>query len=272
MVAAGDAVDGAAAFRPVGGRSDVQELGSPDALARLVTDGRHVDSVELKALLLPPAGRAAEALTGRRAPTWSVRQVYLLDTEELDLVRGGVEIRLRRRSRGRFDLSVSVRRSGITFDRALPRGVRVEIDVVPGAIWQDAEVRCDVESAAAAEVIAGMVKPRDSLSATQRAWACHGGAEVVDEGLLGDLQVHGPLVVRRVKVAAADLGLSRTDLEHFRFPSGQELVELSTRCAPQEVGATATAFERLLDGRDVVVAPGYRTKTSVWREEIGSTS
>jgi hypothetical protein len=249
----------------------VQEFGSPDALARLVTDGAHVDSVELKALLLPPAGRAAEALTGRRAPTWSVRQVYLLDTAELDLVRGGVEIRLRRRSRGRFDLSVSAHRSGSTCDRIPPRGVRVEIDVVPGATWQDVEVRCDVESSAAAEVIAGMVKPGDSLSATQRAWACHGGAEVVDEGRLGDLQVHGPLVVRRVKVAAVSLGLPRADLEHFRFPSGRELVELSTRCSPQEVGATATAFERLLDERDVLVAPGYRTKTSMWREEIGSS-
>jgi hypothetical protein len=247
----------------------VQELGSPDALARLVTDGRHVDSVELKALLLPPAGRAAEALTGRRAPTWSVRQVYLLDTEELDLVRVGVEIRLRRRSRGRFDLSVSARRSGITCDRALPRGVRVEIDVVPGAIWQDAEVRCDVESAAAAEVIAGMVKPGDSLSATQRAWACHGGVEVVDEGRLADLQVHGPLVVRRVKVAAANPDLPRADLEHFRFPSGRELVELSTHCEPHEVSATAAAFERLLDKRPVTVADDYCTKASVWRDELG---
>jgi hypothetical protein len=250
----------------------VQPFGPPDTLARLVSHVAHVGSVELKALLLPPAGRAAEALTGRRAPTWSVRQVYLLDTPDLDLVRGGVEIRLRRRSRGRFDLAVSARCDGTTCGRTPPRGVRVEIDVVPGAIWQDLEVRCDVTSGAAAEVIAGMVKPADALSATQRAWACHSGADVVDESLLGDLQVHGPLVVRRVKVAAADLGLPRADLEHFRFPSGGELVELSTRCSPQEVAATATAFDRLLDGRDVVVAPGYRTKTSVWREELGSTS
>jgi hypothetical protein len=250
----------------------VQPFGPPDTLARLVSHVAHVGSVELKALLLPPAGRAAEALTGRRAPTWSVRQVYLLDTPDLDLVRGGVEIRLRRRSRGRFDLAVSARCGGTTCGRTPPRGVRVEIDVVPGAIWQDLEVRCDVTSGAAAEVIAGMVKPADALSATQRAWACHSGADVVDESLLGDLQVHGPLVVRRVKVAAADLGLPRADLEHFRFPSGGELVELSTRCSPQEVAATATAFDRLLDGRDVVVAPGYRTKTSVWREELGSTS
>ncbi len=247
------------------------EFGSPEALARLGTDGAHADSVELKALLVPPAGRAAEALTGRRAPTWSVRQVYLLDTASLELVGAGVQIRLRRRARGRFDLSVSARRVGTACERIPPRGVRVEIDVVPGAIWQDVEVRCDVESAAAAEVIAGMVKPGDSLSTTQRAWACHGGDAVVDVARLGDLQVHGPLVVRRVKVAAAALGLPRADLEHFRFPSGRELVELSTRCSPQDVSATATAFERLLDERDVALAPGYRTKTSVWMDELGNS-
>jgi hypothetical protein len=247
----------------------VQEFGSPDALARIGTECAHANSVEVKALLVPPAGRAAEALTGRGAPTWSVRQVYLLDTEELGLVRAGVEIRLRRRARGRFDLAVSARRSGITCDRIPPRGVRVEIDVVPGAVWQDVEVRREVDSAAAAEVIAGVVKSGEVLSATQRAWACRGGDEVVDDALLWDLKVHGPLVVRRVKVSAAALGLRRADLEHFRFPSGQELVEVSTRCSPQEVDATATAFERLLEERGVAVAPEYRTKTSMWRDEIG---
>jgi hypothetical protein len=249
----------------------VQEFGSPDALARIGTECAHADSVELKTLLLPPAGRAAEALTGRNAPTWSIRQVYLLDTAALDLVRAGVEIRLRRRARNRFDLAVSAHRSGITCDRIPPRGVRVEIDVVPGGIWQDVEVRREVDSSAAAEVIAGVVKSGEVLSTTQQAWACRGGDEAVDDALLWDLHVHGPLVVRRVKVSAGALGLGRVDLEHFRFPSGQELVELSTRCAPHEVGTTAAAFERLLDERGAAVAPGYRTKTSVWREELGTS-
>lgn len=196
--------------------------------------------------------------------------MYLLDTATLDLVRAGVEIRLRRRARGRYDLSVSARRSGTTRERITPRGVRVEFDVVPGALWQDIEVRREVDSAAAAEVIAGAAASRELLSATQRSWARSGGNEVVDDAQLRELRVHGPLVVHRVKVAAERLGLRRADLEHFRYPSGRELVELSTRCWPQEVSTTATAFEQLLDERDVAVAQGHRTKTSVWQDEIGS--
>ncbi|HLR94190.1 MAG TPA: hypothetical protein VK053_06675, partial [Jiangellaceae bacterium] len=85
----------------------MRRFGSPEALARFSMNGAHADSVELKTLLVPPADGVAEALTGRPAPTWSVRQMYLLDTGTLDLVQAGVEIRLRRRARGRYDLSVS---------------------------------------------------------------------------------------------------------------------------------------------------------------------
>ncbi len=245
-------------------------FGSPEALARLGAHCAHADSVELKALLLPPAGPVAEALTGRRAPNWSVRQMYLLDTPTLGLVRAGVEIRLRRRARGRYDLSVCARRSGTARERVTPPGVRVEFDVVPGALWQDIEVRREVDPAAAAEVIAGAAESRDLLSATQRSWARSGGTEAVGDAELGELRVHGPLVVHRVKVNAQRLGLRRADLEHFRYPSGRELLELSTRCSPQQVSATATAFDQLLDEREIAVAQGHRTKASMWQDEVGS--
>ncbi|PVZ14382.1 hypothetical protein [Actinomycetospora cinnamomea] len=243
-------------------------FGSTEALAWLAARGVHADSVELKTLLVPPAGAAAEALTGRRAPTWSVRQTYLLDTPEMDLLRVGVEIRLRRRARGRFDLAVSAQRRGTDREQPVPRGARVELDVVPGAVWQDVEVRREIDSSTAAAVIAGSTKARELLSGAQSAWACTGGADTLDDARLSELAVHGPAVVRRVKVAATGLGLRRADLEHFRFPSGRELLEVSTRCDPQEVPATAEAFEQLLDERDVTVAPEYRTKTSVWRDEL----
>ena len=243
-------------------------FGSTDAMAWLATHGVHADSVELKTLLVPPAGAAAEALTGRHGPTWSVRQTYLLDTEDLDFLQAGVEIRLRRRARGKFDLAVSARRRGTELGCYRPRGARVEYDVVPAGVWKDIEVRRDIESAAAASVIAGSAKARELLSGTQCTWASEGGSDVVDDARLSELKVHGPLVVRRVKVAAPAMGLSRVDLEHFRFPSGRELVELSTRCYPQDVQPTASGFEQLLDERDVVVAPDYRTKTSVWHDEI----
>jgi hypothetical protein len=247
----------------------VPRFGPPDALARLCTGSAHADSVELKALLSTPAAQAAEALTGRPSPTWSERRTYLLDTEALDLLRAGVEIRLRRRARGRYDLAVSTHRAGTAHERDVPRGVRVELDVVPGAVWQDIEVRREVDPGEASHVIARAFDPRELLSTTQRAWALRGGNEPVDDGALKELTVLGPLVVHRVKVTAAAPGL-RADLEHFRFPSGRTMVELSTHCGPHEVAATAAAFDRLFDDQQIAVADGYRTKTSLWREEFGA--
>lgn len=245
-------------------------FGTPEVLARLGCHSAYADSVEFKALLVPPAEPAAEALTGRCTPTWSVRQMYLLDTSGLHLLRAGVEVRLRRRARGRFDLSVSVRRRGVTRERAVPRDVRVEFDVVPGALWQDIEVRCDVDPAAAAGVIAGSTASQELLSPAQRWWARRGGHGTVDDAALRALRVHGPLVVHRVKVAAARWGLRRAELEHFRYPSGRELLEVSTRCWPREAVATAAAFDQLLDDGDVAVVPGHRTKASVWQDEIAA--
>lgn len=243
-------------------------FGSAEALRWLSTHGAHADSVEMKTLLVPPAGAAAEALTGRLGPAWSVRQSYLLDTAELDLLRVGVEVRLRRRARGKFDLAVSARRRGTELGCYRPRGARVEYDVVPEGVWKDIEVRRDIDSAIAASVIAGSAKARELLSTTQSQWALTGGNETLDDARLSELRVHGPMVVRRVKVAATGLGLRRVDLEHFRFPSGRELVELSTRCCPQEVPEAAAGFEQLLAEREVMVAPEYCTKTSVWHDEI----
>ena len=243
-------------------------FGPPEALARLCAEGAHADSVELKTLLATAAGQAAEALTGRPSPTWSERRTYLIDTDALDLLHAGVEIRLRRRARGRYDLAVSAQRSGTTPERNAPRGVRTELDVVPGAVWQDLEVRRDVEAGAAAHVIGGGLDPVELLSPPQRSWALRGGHDAVDDARLKELAVHGPLVVHRVKVSA-QVGLRRADLEHFRFPSGRELVELSTHCGPHEVASTAAAFEQLLDERAIAVARWYRTKTSLWQDEFG---
>ena len=196
-------------------------FGSAEALARLGADGAHADSVELKALLVPPAG------AGRRGADGTSR-AHLERAARSTCSTPSRSTWSAPASRSACDAgpavgstsSVSARRSGTADDRIPPRGVRVEIDVVPGAVWQDVEVRRDVESAAAAEVIAGMVKPGDCSRRPSARGRATAATRSSTSSRLEELQVHGPLVVRRVKVAAAGLGLRRADLEHFRFPSG----------------------------------------------------
>jgi hypothetical protein len=246
----------------------VPRFGTPEALVRLGRHGARASSVELKASLDPPAGPTAEALTGRRAPTWSERQTYLLDTSALDLVGAGVEIRLRRRARGRYDLAVSTVRAPSAPGPPTPRGARTELDVVPGSCWVDVEIRRDVDAALAGQVVEGKTAPWTLLSREQRSWACRGGTRLVDPDRLRELRVHGPLVVSRVMLGASCAGLQRADLEHFRFPSGRELVEISTHCGVDEIAGSVSAFESLLDDQDIAVAACYRSRAAAWRAEL----
>lgn len=240
----------------------------PGALAWLAAHGAHADSVELKALLATPARDAARALAGRSGPEWRVRQMYLLDTAGLRLADAGVEIRLRRRGRGRHDLSVRTRRCDTMSPRPSPRSARVEYDVLPGVVWETVELRRNVDTGDALAVIAGASPPIELLSPAERTWARRGADEAVTELELDDLRLHGPLVVERLRVPTSRSNGLQARLEYCRYPSGRELVELSTRCRPDDAEATARALGRLVTDRGVAMAQRHRTKSSVWHDEL----
>ena len=135
-------------------------------------------------------------------------------------------------------------------------------------MWQDLEIRREVEAGAAAHVIGGGLDPGELLSPPQRTWARRGGHDLVDEARLEELAVHGPLAVYRVKVTA-QVGLRRADLSISGSRAGGNWWS-STHCGPHEVTATATAFEALIDEREIAVARWYRTKTALWKDEFGA--
>lgn len=238
-------------------------------LSWLDSYGSYADGVELKLLLATPAIIAARSLTGRAAPRWRTRRHYLIDTPGLDLARAGVEIRLRRRARGRHDLAVRARRVGARGWRPTPRDARIELDVLPDALVETVEVGRELDADRVGDVVDGSTTPAALLSPTQRAWVSLGARDHVDPALLDDLRVHGPLLVQRLKIPAAHHGgLRPARLEYCRYPSGRELVELSARCRPLEASGTAAELENLIEGRGLTAAAVHRTKSSVWRDEI----
>lgn len=240
-----------------------------DLLAWLSSHGSYAHGVELKLLLATPAGAAARSLTGRTAPRWRTRRHYLIDTPGLELARAGVEIRLRRRARGRHDLAVRARRTVDPGSRAAPRDARIELDVLPDALVETVELSRELDADRAGAVVDGSGSPAALLSATQRAWVGLGASDHLDDGVLDHLRVHGPLLVQRLKVPAAHHGGRRpARLEYCCYPSGRELVELSARCRPDEAPGTAAELEGLLDRGGLTAAAVHRLKSSVWRDEI----
>ena len=229
-----------------------------------------VDSVEVKVLLGPGPDVAAEALIGRSTTRWRLRRVYLLDTPDLDFAHAGVEMRLRRRARGRHDLTVRARRrhrGGAR--RARPPGARVEFDVLPGAVWHTVELRREVDPSLAEAVEAGHARPKELLTLEQEDWMWASAAESLPaDGLATTLVVHGPLAVRRVGVPGSRFRAARAHLEHCRYPSGRELVEFSTRCRPDAAAQVAGEVTRFLASRGVAPSRSHTTKTAVWLDEL----
>jgi hypothetical protein len=228
-----------------------------------------VDSVEVKILLGPGPEAAATALTGRATPRWRLRRLYLLDTPDLAIARSGVELRLRRRVRGRHDLTVRARRRhGSGTRRPRPPGARVEFDVLPDAVWHTVELRRDVDAALAEAVTAGRAGPSELLTPEQEDWL----EEVAGTQPTETLVPHGPLAVRRVGVPEGRFRAGRAHLEHCRYPSGRELTEFSTRCAPDAAGEVAREVTRFLAAQGVVPSRRHVTKTSVWLDELARSS
>ncbi len=229
-----------------------------------------VDSVEVKVLLSSGPDAAAEALIGRSDKRWRVRRVYLLDTPDLDFAHAGVEMRLRRRARGRHDLTVRARRRHRGGSRrARPPGARVEFDVLPGAVWHTVELRHDVDPSLAEAVAAGSARPRELLTAEQEDWMWASAADSLPaDALVTRLVAHGPLAVRRVGVPGSRFRAARAHLEHCRYPSGRELVEFSTRCRPEAAARVAGEVTDFLAARGVAPSRSHTTKTAVWLDEL----
>jgi hypothetical protein len=241
-----------------------------DDWQRIVDEG--VDSVEVKILLGPGPEAAAEALTGRSTTRWRLRRVYLLDTPDLDFARSGVEMRLRRRARGRHDLTVRARRRHGTAHRPQPPGARVEFDVLPGAVWHTVELRRDVDASLAEAVADGTAFPHELLSPEQEEWMRTAAESLSPEALATTLVVHGPLRVSRVGVPGSRFRAARAHLEHCRYPSGRELVEFSTKCLPESAAEVAEEVTRFLASRGVAPSRSHATKTAIWLDELARSA
>jgi hypothetical protein len=227
------------------------------------------DSVEVKVLLGPGPDAAAAALTGRAAPRWRLRRLHLLDTPDLAIARSGVEMRLRRRARGRHDLTVRARRRhGRGARRPHPPGARVEFDVLPGAVWHTVELRRDVDPALAEAVADGTARPDELLTPDQEEWLWAAAGVFPTASLVA----HGPLAVRRVGVPDGRFRAGRAHLEHARYPSGRELVEFSTRCRPDVAGEVARDVTRFLAAAGVAPSHRHVTKTAVWLDELARSA
>jgi hypothetical protein len=230
-------------------------------LADMLALTSHADSVELKLTVPDAQRRSTVTALGMDPLEGQIRQVYFFDTPDLRLNQAGVVVRARR-VQGR-DNDTVVKLRPIVPDQ-LPPSVRnartmvVEVDAMPGGYVCSASFKGTTGPGdPVKQVAAGDRAIRKLYSKAQRAFY---EAHAPDGLALDDLTILGPITVFKLKFTPKGFN-RRMVAELWLYPDGERLLELSTKCPPNEglqVGAEARAF---LAGRGVDLWGEQQTKT-----------
>ena len=221
----------------------------------------HADSVELKLTVPDSQQRSTVTGLGMDPLEGQIRQVFFFDTPDLALNKQGVVVRARR-VQGRGDDTV-VKLRPIVPDQLHPsvrkaKTMVVEVDAMPGGYVCSASFKGALgPGTAVKDVAAGNRAIRKLYSKEQRAfYATH-----APEGLaLDDLMVLGPINVLKLKFTPKGLK-RRLVAELWLYPDGERILELSTKCAPEEGFQVAAEMKAFLADRGVDLYGEQQTKT-----------
>ena len=221
---------------------------------------RASDSVELKLTVPEVAHRSTVAALGMDPLNAQIRQAYFFDTPDLALDRAGVVVR-GRRVQGRGDDSVVKLRPVVPAEipaklRRSPEMV-VEVDAMPGGWVCSGSMKAALGTTDVQRAVSGERATRKLFSKEQRAYfAAHAPAGIE----LDDLTVLGPIFVLKLRFRPE--GYDRKLVaEMWLYPDGSRILELSTRCTPDEMVRVAIDTRLYLGERGIDVTGEQQTKT-----------
>jgi hypothetical protein len=219
------------------------------------------DSVELKLTVPEAQQRPVVHALGLDPLDAQVRQVYFFDTPDLRLDKAGVVARARR-IQGRGHDSVVKLRPAIPNE--LPRKLRklpefvVEVDAMPGGQHVcSATLKGMLGPQDVHRAIGGELPLRKLFSKEQRVFFETHAPEGVS---FGDLAVLGPIFVLKMKFRPAEFD-RKMAAEIWLYPDDKRILELSTRCMPDEAFDVAEAGRRYLNSHGIEIAGEQQTKT-----------
>jgi hypothetical protein len=231
-----------------------------EQLAEAMRLARRSDSVELKLTVPATDHRATVVALGLDPLEAQIRQVFFLDTPDLDLNAAGVVVRARRIQARPGDVVVKLR--PVEPDE-LPEKLRqspnvsVEVDAMPGGFVCSASLKSRAEAAAIKEVALGKARTRKLFSKEQREFfATH-----APDGLtLDSLSVLGPIFVLKQTFQPKKLG-RRVVAELWLYPDNSRILELSTKCTAADAAQVAAESRVYLTGKGVSLDGRQETKT-----------
>jgi hypothetical protein len=219
------------------------------------------DSVELK-LTVPESEHYATAQAlGLDPLDAQIRQVYFFDTPSLTLNRNGVVVRARRVQRKKGgDSIVKIRPvvpSRLPEELRRSAGFNVEVDAMPGGFVCSGTLKRRLENEEVRSATQGDRSVRSLFSKVQRALVAEHGPDDIE---LDELEVLGPILVLKLRFEPE--GYRRPlVVELWTYPDNSRVLELSTKCAPDEAFQVAAESRAFLAGRGVDLAGEQQTKT-----------
>lgn len=240
--------------------STARQALSDEQLRDLLALADHADSVELKLTVPEPEQRSAVDALGMDPLNAQIRQVFFFDTPDLALFKQGVVARARRVQKRGDDSVVKLRP---VVPSELPQDVRrspnmlVEVDAMPGGFVCSASMRRALPNPDVRAAAKGERRLRKLFSKEQRAFFA---AHAPDGIELDDLTVLGPIVVFKLKLSPRRFD-RRLVAELWMYPDNSRILELSTKCAPQEAFDVAARARALLAEQGIDLTGKQQTKT-----------
>ena len=218
-------------------------------------------TVELK-LTVPEGSYRATARSLKLDPLDAqIRQVVFFDTPDLALNKSGVVVRARR-SQGAPDDTVVKLRPVVPHD--LPPELRmldefgVELDALPGGFVCSASYKAELAKNHVRAAVNGDRRISKLFSPGQREFYAAHAPDGLD---LDDLSILGPLNVLKLKYVPTDFA-RRLVVELWLYPDGSRILELSTKCRPDEAFHVAAESRAYLSERNIDLSGEQATKTS----------
>ena len=233
---------------------------SDDELVTMLELARKADSVELK-LTVPAADhRTAIVGLGLDPLEAQIRQVFFFDTPDLTLYARGLVVRARRIQGRAGDTVVKLRPvepDTLPAELRLSSAVGVEVDAMPGGYVCSGSYKGELKAGRVKEAMAGERPVRELFSKEQRAFY---EAHAPDGIGLDDLTALGPVNLLKLKYSPE--GYDRKLVaELWMYPDGSRILELSTKCRPEEAFQVAAETRAYLGGRGVNLSGEQQTKT-----------
>lgn len=233
---------------------------SPEQLSKVLTLMKGADSVELK-LSVPDVDQRSVIDALDMDPVGAeIRQVAFFDTPDLALDKVGVVVRARRIQGKPADSVVKLRPvepDALSASLRKTPGFGVEVDAMPGGFVCSASMKGTADPQLARDVFRGRRPLRKLFTKDQRAFF---NSRSPGDVALDDLALLGPITILKLKFTPEALG-RRMVAELWTYPDGTRLLELSTKCAPDEAFDVAAKTKAFLGDHGVDLSSAQQTKT-----------